>query len=447
MDGLELARHIAREPRAARTTTILVSPPTADFLLGANLLECGVALVISKPFQRAAVFAALRRVAAGAASSAPPASDRVPPAFTLDGRKVLLVQDSEVTRELVKQLLESAGAFVETAGDGVEAVELATAGTFDVVLMDLHLPILDGWTAARLLRDEPRTARVPILGLTASALPRDRQRCLAAGMRACLRTPIDAAELIGAVAGCVGAPDLWQPTRPSRPSRIAWTDPPASRGSGPTRASLVAGSELEVTLAVQRLGGDAALYRRLLRRFAATHQSTAREVRRALDEGKIESATLTVHATVSAAANIGAARLHRHSQALESALRRSPTPSVADLLLDFEHAHARCLAAASAMLEGHSLPPRASAWPRQGELVSTLESLRTLLEDHDTAAIDHLQTLSDLLADRPSSAPNLHLLEASIGAYDFVQTRRHLESFTEWLTHRALVSRAVEEAP
>ena len=117
------------------------------------------------------------------------------PVHDATGIRVLLVEDNEMNQQVATELLESAGAIVTVANHGGEAVKILTEGDqpppFDVVFMDLQMPEMDGFTATKLLRSDPRLQKFPIIAMTAHALVEERQRCLDAGMNDHVSKPID----------------------------------------------------------------------------------------------------------------------------------------------------------------------------------------------------------------------------------------------------------------
>ncbi len=117
--------------------------------------------------------------------------------------RLLLVEDTVANQKLVSRILGKRGHLVEVAEDGRTAVTLVRQKDFDVVLMDVQLPLMDGFEAAAAIRaiGEPRKSRVPIVALTAHAMKEDQDRCLEAGMNACISKPIDSRELIAIVEG------------------------------------------------------------------------------------------------------------------------------------------------------------------------------------------------------------------------------------------------------
>ena len=104
---------------------------------------------------------------------------------------VLLVEDNEDNFELVRFLLERAGFVVLAGHDGQEALDMARKELPDLILMDLSLPGIDGWTAARELKDDPKTSHIPLMALTAHTLPGDRKRAMESGFDGYISKPID----------------------------------------------------------------------------------------------------------------------------------------------------------------------------------------------------------------------------------------------------------------
>ena len=124
----------------------------------------------------------------------------------LSGLHVLVVDDNEINLLIAREMLESAGATVDTAEDGQQAVERLRVQRFDLVLMDMQMPVMDGLEATRRIREMPGGGSLPVLAMTANAMAADRERCLQAGMDEVLTKPIDPDLLVDTVAQWVRAP-------------------------------------------------------------------------------------------------------------------------------------------------------------------------------------------------------------------------------------------------
>src|SRR5699024_8250069 len=121
-----------------------------------------------------------------------------------EGMKILLVEDNELNRDMLSRRLVRRGHRVLTAADGAAAVQLTAAEQPDLVLMDLGLPVLDGWAATRQLKADPRTATIPVIALTAHAMAEDRDQALAAGCDEFDTKPVDLERLTGKIAAVTG---------------------------------------------------------------------------------------------------------------------------------------------------------------------------------------------------------------------------------------------------
>jgi len=139
----------------------------------------------------------------------------------VDGARVLLAEDTLANQKLIGTILRKAGAEVEVAANGAEAVAMAAAGRFDLVLMDMQMPEMDGHEATAELRGSGFDG--PIIALTAQALPGDRQRCIQAGCTDYLAKPVDRAALLATVARELGAP---APAMPPKPEAASSQGPP-----------------------------------------------------------------------------------------------------------------------------------------------------------------------------------------------------------------------------
>jgi CheY-like chemotaxis protein len=146
--------------------------------------------ILARPFVRQTFDRLLQQLKETASDAA-----ATPPALAAEasGRRlrILMAEDNPANQRVATALLKAAGFRIEIADNGRDAIDRATAGEFDIILMDVQMPVMDGLTATRRLREREDMKAVPIVGLTAGAMEEDRSKCLAAGMTAYLSKPID----------------------------------------------------------------------------------------------------------------------------------------------------------------------------------------------------------------------------------------------------------------
>jgi signal transduction histidine kinase/CheY-like chemotaxis protein len=210
MDGFEVASHIAARPDLAGATVMMLSS-SAEYGERARCAELGISSYLAKPVYAADLLAAIERaIGSRPAAAAPPAAASmtvstaagalIKPAEVRQAR-VLLVEDNVVNQRVASGLLTRRGHQVTLAQDGREALARLDEETFDVVLMDLQMPVMSGLEATAAIRQRERVTgqHVRIVAMTAHAMSDDRDRCLAGGMDGYLSKPIDPALLFAVV--------------------------------------------------------------------------------------------------------------------------------------------------------------------------------------------------------------------------------------------------------
>ena len=256
----------------------------------------------------------------------PPAA--TPPIYAVEGLRILLVEDNAINVTVARTLLQRRGVGVTVAGNGQEALDLLDAdpNAFDIVLMDLQMPVLDGLEATRRLRRDLRFDHLPVIAMTANAMAEDRQRCADVGMQDFLAKPIDIEQFFAVISH-------WQAHMPeveAEPTRL----PPPVRGepslvSADASAALPGRPSLEdgtpqvpgYTEALNRLGGDISLYQLIVAGFTEEQQSVMEHLRQALADSQLETARRAAHTLKGLAGSLGATPLQEASRALENALR------------------------------------------------------------------------------------------------------------------------------
>jgi CheY-like chemotaxis protein/HPt (histidine-containing phosphotransfer) domain-containing protein len=309
IDGLELARRIRAVAPIEQTRLVLYSS-IDDKSSRQELRELGFAGHLSKPMRRKELLATMERVLSAAPLEF---TQRLRAIVTRDvivedhqrrGRTVLLVEDNATNRRVAELFLERAGCEVALAVDGGEALAVLKERRVDLVLMDVQMPVMDGLEATRRIRDEiAGGARIPIVGLTASALKEQVEACRAAGMVDVIAKPLERERLKAVL-------ERYAPAVGMRTGRHV-IRPPAERAAP--------GAEISVPRFREVTGGDAVLARGLVETFEHSAGQACADVEAALGRGDFALAKRAAHTLVGASANMGATRLEAVAAAMEQA--------------------------------------------------------------------------------------------------------------------------------
>jgi two-component system, sensor histidine kinase and response regulator len=327
LDGFETARCIwALHPKARVPRIVLVTAYGDDELARRALAE-GFAGCLDKPVSASTLLDTILAAVGDAqpVTVAEPAAAPAAPPRALAGRKVLLVEDNELNQLIATELLrDAAGMQVSAASNGAEALELLARQPFDIALMDVQMPVMDGCQVTEKIRQQPRFSALPIIAMTAHAMARDRDKCLGAGMNDYITKPVDPAELFKVLA-------KWLP-----PVHEPQTLPGASPEAAPAGVSF--------ELGLQRCMGRRELHERVLHRFLETRSDDAREIQAAFARHDSERISSIAHAEISTAGAIGAQGLADAARAIEIALDEGAPDRMPDLIEAFVRHHARALA-------------------------------------------------------------------------------------------------------
>jgi signal transduction histidine kinase/DNA-binding response OmpR family regulator len=317
-DLLELARRGASI--APNRVVVLASHADAEEA-HASLRGLGFGLLLIKPASPSAVFAVVARAfGAEQRSRVGRTSGRLDAvdSTALDqvrGVRVLLVEDNAINQEVAAAMLRSAGALVELANNGQDAVAMVSKAVqgnqpFALVLMDRHMPGIDGLQTTRKIRADPRCADLPIVAMTADVVGSAREECLRAGMNDFVSKPFSPASLFPVVARWASK------TRPTTEIKPPPPIPPPDNGTLPTA---LPGIDIQEGLTL--VAGNRNLYLRMLRQFPETYAAADRRIRANLADCKFDNAIRETHTVKGLAGQMGARELFRAAGRLETALR------------------------------------------------------------------------------------------------------------------------------
>jgi hypothetical protein len=322
LDGLAVAGQLRQRPvHTSCPRLVLLAAGGHD--LRAGLDDPHVDAVLAKPVTPGALRNVLNELfdptQAGKASNAAANEGWE----RLDGRAILLVEDNPINQEVVQDLLEMVGARVTLAGDGLCGIELLQSRPFDLVLMDIHMPTMDGFEATAEIRKDPRFAQLPIVALTANALEGDLERCLAAGMNDYIAKPIHPDRMFATLARHLQAVSEYPPAGPAEARKASRAADPA--GDDSLLAALVGIPGIDVAQAVARMLGRADLYCQLARRVAAERADLVNKLEAAQRDGDRRALVELIHGAKSILGMLGADGLQQRCVRLQQRLNDGGT--------------------------------------------------------------------------------------------------------------------------
>ena len=299
--GLDLLKALRTDVRYARLPLILLSLFGAEHDTAER--EYRPDAMGLKPIRAVLLANLVDQVLTGKTPHAPNVKSAAKAQPTFRGNRILLVEDNPVNQRVAQRTLQNLAAEVVIANNGAEALERIEASSFDAVLMDCQMPVMDGFTATRRIRElelSRGTKRMPIIALTANVMSEDREKCLAAGMDAHLGKPIEPAQVIEALNRYLKAP-----------ARAPAIDREALR---------------ELT------GGDAEFERELAQTFVSSGDQCLAEIMAALKVSDFDTVRKRAHSLKGASANIHARDLSQAASSLENAVRENAIPALGGLV-------------------------------------------------------------------------------------------------------------------
>ncbi|MES2633124.1 MAG: response regulator [Pseudomonadota bacterium] len=330
MDGMETARRI-RSLGLESTPIFLMVTAHGREEVSKEAAAVGIRNVLVKPVNASALFDTTMDVLGGrrnASTARIEAAVVVPDdrLAQLRGARVLLVEDNDINQQVARELLEDAGFAVDVADNGLIALEKASTTPYDLVFMDMQMPVMDGLTCTREMRKLARLKDLPIVAMTANAMDQDRRRCTDAGMDDFLVKPIDPDAMWEMLA-------RWIRPREAPAAAVACV-PAATSGADGVPVGVTG---LDTALGLTRMMNKKPLYLAMLKRYLAGQQHIARDIRGALSTRDFETALRHAHTSKAVAGNIGATLVQQAAEALEAALgSAAPADQINALLTDFE---------------------------------------------------------------------------------------------------------------
>jgi PAS domain S-box-containing protein len=423
MNGIELARRIAGNPALRHPPSTVLVTAFGREEVQKEAEAAGIRGFLCKPIGQSALVDTL--VALFAPPRAPNAGSRGEAAGGYVAR-VLLVEDNQVNQQIALELLRSRGIAVDVAANGIEALAMLREGgpqAYDLVLMDLEMPQLDGHAATVELRRDARFDKLPIVAMTAHALAEIRERCLREGMQDYITKPVEPEKLYATLARWIG-----QGVPPPLPAADAGVS------DGPTLPGLSNLSGIDSAYGLRHVAGNVALYVQLLDRFRAAQRDAGAEIRADYEAGRLREAAARAHTLRGVAGNIGARELQTLAQAVEEGLTLASPDG--DRIASGVRALAAAVDATMASLDRYFASTAAAPSPEpapappppaqaDGDGLDAVAQLDHLLAEYSGDAIDYFETVRARLAG-VLDAQRLARLEQHLARYEFEEARHLL---------------------
>jgi len=329
MDALELARTIRGRSDIAKVRLVVLTRRQTDIK---SAREAGIDACLAKPVRQTMLYECLVNVMAGQQQEAAAAPAMSAPANAAPGvgrGNILLVEDNLINQQVALGILQIQGYAVTVVNNGREALDAHAQGAFDLILMDCHMPEMDGFEATREIRarERPTGKRMPIVALTANAMAQDREACLSAGMDDHLSKPFSMLTLQNML-------DKWMPQSASAPAPAA---EPAARATG-KRGGVLDRQVLE-QLGKVLTNGKPELLTRVINLYLVESPKLMHKLKQAAGASNAREIASSAHSLKSSSANVGAKALSRYCEDLEASARRADTEEARRILAKVEAEH------------------------------------------------------------------------------------------------------------
>ena len=291
----------AEPPASGISIPVIVMAPPATRVKKPPVAGVAAPVYVNKPVREAELLKAMRQLLGG--FTAAREVKHIPTKANKSSFKVLLAEDNAINRIIAEKYLESSGFTVATAVNGWEVLDKLSSESFDVVLMDLQMPLLDGIEATKAIRASAhdglvKNPDIPIIALTAHAMGGDRERCLRAGMDGYVPKPFDADDLIREI------------------NTVCGISAPLPSAEKPRRDD---GAVMDIDAALARLDGDLELLKEVIDEYVSTLTGSVSEISTACDKGDVRELRLRSHTLKSSSASVGAMRISDVCKEIEAA--------------------------------------------------------------------------------------------------------------------------------
>ena len=423
-DCLEVARQIVALNLTAPPHLVMIAAIVDEELI-VEAKQSGIEEILIKPVSSSLLFDTVAHLIGDKTRQKTDSNDY--PVYALDrlqtihGAHILLVEDNELNQEVAVELLKEVGVSADVAENGEVALRKVQENAYDMVLMDMQMPVMNGETATIEIRKLPQFADLPIVAMTANAMQQDRENCIQAGMNDHLAKPIEPS-------------DLWSILQKWIKPREFRLQNQTDEKNTTTRIVLAIPNNIEglnTEIGLRLMAGKQELYVSMLKKFIKNQGSAVEEIQASLDSHDRITAERQAHTLKSLSGNIGALTLQRLAEQLETALHTSETNERINVILENTGRQlARFIAALIIQLPPDDDSAVTSVQKiSQKKLQSVVLKLATLLADDNAEAVDYFTNHNELL--HTAFPKQFTSLQNSMDNYDFTKALNMLKQAAE----------------
>lgn len=430
MDGIEATKRLKEEMHARKVPSILMVSAYGREDVMQQVNEVPVDGFLTKPVNPSLLFNSIMEVLGGEVKGDPRHHEfknrKAEKLEAIKGAKLLLVEDNEINQRVAMELLEQEGFVVTVAGNGKEGLQAVRKGDYDAILMDVQMPVMDGYTATGEIRKLPSPiGNIPIIAMTARAMKGEKERCIEAGMNDYVPKPIDQQELFAALIRWIRPGERVVPERIPEEKPEAAIDLPESLPG------------LNIGTALTKLGGNKGLYRKLVMEFRKKYQESHRMLLQAEKEGNTELLERMGHTIKGLAGNMGASVLFDAAREIEYTAKNRHLQQRDALFDSYRTALDQVLKSIDS-LQLEKAPDRPEEEPDMGKefdekaLKDLLNELNEMLDTGSYNALEKVRSLLQCVEGK-EARDLLQKMESLIEDYEFDDARDCLPEVAETL--------------
>ena len=392
MDGSETAKAIREMTLTVVPHIVMVTAHGREEVLKAMELA-NLDDILMKPVSASVLFDTTMRLLGEMSNESETSNEELPDYYSFShvvdtlrtkrGASILVVEDNELNQEVAIGLLSSEGFSVDIANDGREAIDMIAMGNYDIVLMDMQMPVMDGVNATIEIRKNPKFHDLPIVAMTANAMAQDKEKCIAAGMNDHISKPIAPEELFRTLIKWLKSPKGVQEPIEEKLEQE------------PEEAISFVIDGLDIELGLKRVLGKKTLYINMLRRYVSNQEKMPASLRAALEASDYATAERIAHSAKSVNGNIGATHLQELAAEIEKMITSSTPPDLIDARITyFEGIQIPLIEAIRGAV--HDTQRHIQQFD-EGKARIALSRLNEFLLDDDSAALNCIDDNLDLL--------------------------------------------------